>query len=144
MQYTRLFASCVCLTLLSVAVPAAAQGGGSPRARPKAATRPGAPESNRELGDHRFPLAVFVPSALSLSHFGIRAGVEYHSVPGFTRNLSFFDSQVERVELQTVNAGVQLPAAVCALRLWHSSWLGGCRTDTLARPGAGALSPHGR
>src|SRR5262245_12523639 len=39
--------------------------------------------SHRELGGHYFPVALFVPPALTLSHFGIRAGIEYHSVPGF-------------------------------------------------------------
>ncbi|HKP59909.1 MAG TPA: hypothetical protein VJV78_24460, partial [Polyangiales bacterium] len=61
--------------------------------------------SHRELGGHYFPVALFVPPALTLSHFGIRAGIEYHSVPGFARDLSFFSSgTAQPAHLQTVNA----------------------------------------
>lgn len=69
--------------------------------------------SNRELGGHQFPLAVFVPPALTFSYFGVRAGLEYHSVPGYSRDLSFFNTaEYSRTNLETVNAAETIDVAI--------------------------------
>jgi hypothetical protein len=68
--------------------------------------------SNRELGGHHFPLAVFVPPALTFSYFGVRAGLEYHRVPGFSRDISFFASGFSRATLETVNAAETVDVAL--------------------------------
>jgi hypothetical protein len=57
---------------------------------------------NRILGGHQFPIGAFVPLALATSYMGVRAGFEYHEVPGFEqRNL--FTNEQSFVTLQTVN-----------------------------------------
>ena len=68
--------------------------------------------SHRELGGHHFPLAVFVPPALTYSYVGVRAGIEYHSVPGYSRDLSFFNTGYSRATLETVNAAETLDVAL--------------------------------
>jgi hypothetical protein len=68
--------------------------------------------SNRELGGHYFPLAVFVPPALTFSYFGVRAGIEYHSVPGYSRDLSFFTTNYSRANLETINAAETVDIAL--------------------------------
>ena len=61
--------------------------------------------SYREIGGHYLPPAVFVPSALTFNYFGVRAGLEYHSVPGFSRDLSFFgEGDYSPATLKTINA----------------------------------------
>lgn len=61
--------------------------------------------SYREIGGHYLPPAVFVPSALTFNYFGVRAGLEYHSVPGFSRDLSFFgEGEYSPATLKTINA----------------------------------------
>jgi len=68
--------------------------------------------SNRELGGHHFPLAVFVPPALTFSYFGVRAGLEYNRVPGFSRDISFFTTGFSRATLETVNAAETVDLAL--------------------------------
>lgn len=98
------------------AAPAAS--GSSSAGRPTAAQPYELPDdeeiivSNRELGGHRFPLAVFVPAALTFSYFGVRAGLEYHQVPGFARDITFFSSGFSRANLQTVNAAETVDVAL--------------------------------
>lgn len=68
--------------------------------------------SNRELGGHHFPLAVFVPPAQTFSYFGVRAGLEYNRVPGFSRDISFFTTGFSRATLETVNAAETVDVAL--------------------------------
>ena len=69
--------------------------------------------THRELGGHHFPVALYVPPALTLSYFGVRAGIEYHSVPGYARDLSFFGTgAVNPTHLQTVNAAETVDVAL--------------------------------
>ncbi len=69
--------------------------------------------SYRKLGDHHFPLAVFVPPALTFNYFGVRAGIEYHSVPGYSRDLSFFgEGNYSPATLKTINAAETVDAAL--------------------------------
>jgi hypothetical protein len=82
---------------------------------PPAEPPPSAAElvSHRELGGHHFPVGLFVPTALTLSYFGVRAGLEYHSVPGFARDLSFFGTgMAQPTHLETVNAAETVDAAL--------------------------------
>jgi hypothetical protein len=59
---------------------------------------------DRTIDGHRFPAANFVPFALSASYIGVRAGFEYHSVPGYAQLPSIGASQPgQLVDLQTVN-----------------------------------------
>ena len=89
----------------------------------------------RLLGGHYFPPAVFVPSALTFSYFGVRAGLEYHSVPGFSRDLSFFgDGAYSPATLETINAAETVDVA---LRLHDYVALVGSAYG-LARVGANA------
>jgi hypothetical protein len=58
----------------------------------------------RVLGRHSFPTANFVPSVLSTSSLGVRAGIEYHQVPGFAQLPSLgTNSQPQAVDLRTIN-----------------------------------------
>jgi hypothetical protein len=66
----------------------------------------------RSLGEHNFQLGSFVPSALVDSHIGIRAGVEYHQVPGFAQLPSLVSSGAQAVDLRTVNVAETLDFAV--------------------------------
>lgn len=66
----------------------------------------------RSLGEHNFQLSAFVPSALVDSHLGIRAGVEYHQVPGFAQLPSLVSSGPQAVDLRTVNVAETLDFAV--------------------------------
>jgi hypothetical protein len=88
--------------------------------------------SHRELGGHHFPLPVFVPPALTFSYFGVRAGLEYTRVPGFSRDVSFFGSSFSEATLETVNAAETVDIA---LRLHEYIALLG-RAYGLARVGA--------
>jgi hypothetical protein len=98
------------------AAPAAAEGGSV--GLPSGTERYDQPDSdhilvsNRELGGHRFPLAVFVPTALSFTYFGVRAGLEYHRVPGFARDISFFSTGFSRTNLETLNAAETVDVAL--------------------------------
>jgi len=59
---------------------------------------------DRVLGGHQFPVATFVPLALSSSYLGVRAGIEYHSVPGFATLTTIGPVPTSnRVDLETVN-----------------------------------------
>jgi hypothetical protein len=64
------------------------------------------------LGGHSFQLGAFVPSALISSYAGIRAGVEYHQVPGFTQLPTLVKSGPQAVDLRTVNVAETLDFAV--------------------------------
>ena len=66
----------------------------------------------RALGEHNFQLSSFVPSALVESHIGIRAGVEYHQVPGFAQLPSLVSSGPQAVDLRTINVAETLDFAV--------------------------------
>jgi hypothetical protein len=68
--------------------------------------------SNRALGGHHFPLAVFVPPAQTFSYFGVRAGLEYHRVSGYSRDISFFSSGFSKATLETVNAAETVDIAL--------------------------------
>ncbi len=57
---------------------------------------------HRVLGGHQFPIGAFVPLALTTSYIGVRAGFEYHEVPGFEQ-LNIFGNPPRIVSLQTVN-----------------------------------------
>ncbi|MBN1652942.1 MAG: hypothetical protein JXA30_04120 [Deltaproteobacteria bacterium] len=58
----------------------------------------------RVLGGHQFPAAIFVPLALSSSYLGVRAGIQYHSVPGFASLPTLGNGQVQQfADLETVN-----------------------------------------
>ena len=59
--------------------------------------------STRVLGQHSFLLGTFVPSGLVNSHLGVRAGMEYHQVPGYVQLPSLLDSKPQEVELRTLN-----------------------------------------
>jgi hypothetical protein len=59
--------------------------------------------STRVLGQHSFLLGTFVPSGLVNSHLGVRAGMEYHQVPGYVQLPSLLDSKPQQVELRTLN-----------------------------------------
>jgi hypothetical protein len=95
-------------------IPAAESGAANAPA-PACEPPPSAAEAttHRELGGHYFPVPLFVPTALTLSYFGIRAGIEYHSVPGFATDLSFFSTGIPEVaNLETVNAAETLDIAI--------------------------------
>ena len=66
----------------------------------------------RALGEHYFQLGSFVPSALVDSHIGIRAGVEYHQVPGFAQLPSLVSTGPQAVDLRTINVAETLDFAV--------------------------------
>jgi hypothetical protein len=66
----------------------------------------------RALGEHNFQLSSFVPSALIDSHLGIRAGVEYHQVPGFAQLPSLVSSGPQAVDLRTINVAETLDFAI--------------------------------
>jgi hypothetical protein len=57
---------------------------------------------NRVLGGHQFPIGAFVPLALATSYLGVRAGFEYHEVPGFEQR-NIFTGEQRFITLQTVN-----------------------------------------
>jgi hypothetical protein len=89
-------------------------------ARPAAARRR-APEQivaepdwgqNRMLDGHRFPIGAFVPLALPASYLGVRAGVEYHSVPAFAELPSLLSGGPQLVGLETINAAENIDFAV--------------------------------
>jgi hypothetical protein len=67
---------------------------------------------DRLVGRHRFIVPAFTPSALTASHLGIRAGVEYHQVPGFAQLPSLVRAQAQAVDLRTVNVAETLDFAV--------------------------------
>ena len=84
---------------------------------PVRAAEPAAPEggtwgSTRALGEHNFQQSAFVPSALVDSHLGVRAGVEYHQVPGFAQLPSLVSSGPTAVDLQTINVAETLDFAI--------------------------------
>jgi len=64
------------------------------------------------LGGHSFLLGTFVPSGLINSHLGIRAGLEYHQVPGYVQLPSLFTTRPQEVDLQTINVAETLDFAV--------------------------------
>src|SRR5262249_52669834 len=64
------------------------------------------------LGGHSFLLGTFIPSALVSSHVGIRAGVEYHQVPGYTQLPSLIASGPTAVDLRTINVAETIDFAV--------------------------------
>jgi hypothetical protein len=68
--------------------------------------------STRTLGGHSFLLGSFVPSGLINSHLGIRAGFEYHQVPGYVQLPSLLDAGPQEVELRTINVAETLDFAV--------------------------------
>jgi hypothetical protein len=68
--------------------------------------------STRVLGGHSFLLGTFVPSGLINSHLGIRAGLEYHQVPGYVQLPSLVTTRPQEVELQTINVAETLDFAV--------------------------------
>jgi hypothetical protein len=70
--------------------------------------------SGRLLGGHRFPIAVFVPSVLSSSYIGVRAGLEYHQVPGFAQlpALTLSGTKPQPVDLRTVNVAETIDFAL--------------------------------
>jgi hypothetical protein len=56
------------------------------------------------MDGHAFPLAAFVPTAFALSYLGVRGGLEYHRVPGFSKPVALFDrGGSELVDLQTLS-----------------------------------------
>jgi hypothetical protein len=57
----------------------------------------------RVLGGHSFQLGAFLPSALVSSYVGVRAGFEYHQVPGFTQLPTLLPSGPQAVDLRTLN-----------------------------------------
>ena len=68
--------------------------------------------STRVLGGHSFLLGTFVPSGLINSHLGIRAGLEYHQVPGYVQLPSLVTTRPQEVELQTINVAETLDFAI--------------------------------
>ena len=68
--------------------------------------------STRVLGGHSFLLGTFVPSGLINSHLGIRAGLEYHQVPGYVQLPSLVTTRPQEVDLQTINVAETLDFAV--------------------------------
>jgi hypothetical protein len=64
------------------------------------------------LGGHSFLLGTFVPTGLINSHLGIRAGLEYHQVPGYVQLPSLFTTRPQEVDLQTINVAETLDFAV--------------------------------
>jgi hypothetical protein len=66
----------------------------------------------RVLGGHSFQLGTFLPSALVSSYVGVRAGFEYHQVPGFTQLPTLLPSGPQAVDLRTVNVAETIDLAV--------------------------------
>jgi hypothetical protein len=65
------------------------------------------------LGEHRFPVAVFVGTALITSYMGVRAGLEYHEVPGYAQVPALGTASTpQQVDLQTINVAETLDFAV--------------------------------
>jgi hypothetical protein len=68
---------------------------------------------HRVLGGHRFPVAVFVPTALTASYMGVHAGLEYHEVPGYAQVPSLGTATTpQQVDLQTINVAETLDFAL--------------------------------
>lgn len=93
----------------TVQPPTQAEPGGQGQTEQKHAQPDTADESGKEqwgkhrvLGGHQFPIAAFVPLALTTSYLGVRAGFEYHEIPGFEQ-LNIFSNERRLVSLQTVN-----------------------------------------
>jgi hypothetical protein len=66
----------------------------------------------RTLGGHSFQLGTFVPSALISSYVGVRAGIEYHEVPGFAQLPTLVSSGPQAVDLRTVNVAETIDFSV--------------------------------
>src|ERR1700753_1581704 len=67
----------------------------------------------RVLDGHRFPIAVFVPTALPSSYLGVRAGLEYHEVPGYAELPSLgTTSTPQQVDLKTINVAETLDFSI--------------------------------
>jgi hypothetical protein len=67
---------------------------------------------DRRVGSHRFIVAAFIPSALAASHLGIRAGIEYHQVPGYAELPSLVRAQAQAVDLRTINVAETIDVAL--------------------------------
>jgi hypothetical protein len=68
----------------------------------------------RVLGKHSLQRGTFVPSALVDSFVGIRAGLEYHQVPGFSQlpALDPSGTQSQAVTLRTINVAETLELGI--------------------------------
>jgi hypothetical protein len=79
---------------------------------PSAASEPPSTDDwgqRRVLAGHRFPQSVFLPTALLSSSLGVRAGIEYHAVPGYAQLPSLISASAPQlVDLQTVNVDESL------------------------------------
>ncbi|MEY4577150.1 MAG: hypothetical protein RL701_1853 [Pseudomonadota bacterium] len=65
------------------------------------------------LGRHIFLRGSFVPSALVESRVGVRAGIEYHQVPGFAQLPSLVaNSAPQAVDLRTLNVAETLDFSI--------------------------------
>jgi hypothetical protein len=87
-------------------------GAAGPNAAQPAAAGDDSWGKERVLGGHRFAVAVFVPDALPSSYLGVRAGFEYHEVPGYAQLPSLVSSTAQAVDLQTVNVTETIDFAV--------------------------------
>lgn len=84
---------------------------GATRAQPSASAGAYSAAPSREqswgqthvLGQHVFTIGSFTPTALVLSYVGVRAGLEYHQVPGFAQLPSLTTSTATAVNLKTLN-----------------------------------------
>jgi hypothetical protein len=95
---------------VAASTPAA---GAAERGNSAKAPEPEAWGRSRLLGGHRFPLAVFVATALPISYMGVRAGLEYHEVPGYAQLPALgTGSSSQPVDLQTINVAETLDFAV--------------------------------
>lgn len=85
--------------------PASTTPASEPSARPAPAAKLNDEwGKGRLVGAHRFPSAVFIPSVLVTSSLGVRAGVEYHQVPGYAQLPTLGTStKAQAVDLKTIN-----------------------------------------
>lgn len=101
----------------ALAAPVAAPQPSAAAPAPAAAATPAEVSENtwgqqRVLGGHSFQLGAFLPSALVSSYAGVRAGFEYHQVPGFTQLPTLLPTGPQAVDLQTVNVAETIDLAV--------------------------------
>ena len=64
------------------------------------------------LGGHRFLVGAFVPSAIPASYLGVRAGLQYHQVPGFAQLPTLAGTSAQAVVLETLNVGENIDFAI--------------------------------
>ncbi|HEY2734207.1 MAG TPA: hypothetical protein VGI70_09485 [Polyangiales bacterium] len=67
----------------------------------------------RVLDGHRFPIAAFVPNPLPSSYLGVRAGLEYHEVPGYAELPTLgTTSTPQQVDLKTIDVAETLDFSI--------------------------------